>query len=126
MPGRPRVVKVRGEWLPVLPLARYMDHPARAEGAPPAMLVLVQAEGRRIALEVDRLVGQQQVVVKNLELNYRRVPGVSGATIMGDGSVALILDVAALVRSTDGTVPSSSPARGRNTAHDPAAQPALH
>ena len=126
MPGRPRVVKVRGEWLPVLPLARYMDHPARAEGAPPAMLVLVQAEGRRIALEVDRLVGQQQVVVKNLELNYRRVPGVSGATIMGDGSVALILDVAALVRSTDGAVPSSSPARGRNTAQDPAAQPALH
>ena len=68
------------------------------------LLVLVQAEGRRVALEVDSLVGRQQVVVKNLELNYRKVPGVSGATIMGDGSVALILDAAALVRSVDGTV----------------------
>ena len=52
----------------------------------------------RVVLLVDELLGQQQVVVKNLETNYRKVPGVSGATIMGDGSVALILDVGALVR----------------------------
>jgi len=62
------------------------------------MHVLIEGDGRRIALEVDQLVGQQQVVVKNLEANYRKVPGVSGATILGDGRVALILDVGALVR----------------------------
>jgi two-component system chemotaxis sensor kinase CheA len=58
-----------------------------------AIAVVVQGRGRRYALLVDELVGQQQVVVKNLETNYRKVPGVSAATIMGDGSVALILDV---------------------------------
>ena len=59
---------------------------------------MVEAEGRRAALLVDELLGQQQVVVKNLESNYRRVDDVSGATIMGDGRVALILDVGSLVR----------------------------
>jgi len=59
-------------------------------------LVVVEAEGRRAALLVDELLGQHQVVVKNLEANYRRVDHVSGATIMGDGSVALILDVVSL------------------------------
>ena len=58
--------------------------------------VIVQGEGRRYALLVDDLIGQQQVVVKNLETNYRKVPGVSAATILGDGSVALILDIAGL------------------------------
>ena len=62
------------------------------------MHVVIEAGGRRVALEVDQLVGQQQVVVKNLEANYRKVPGISGATIMADGRVALILDVASLVR----------------------------
>ena len=52
----------------------------------------------RVGLVVDELLGQQQVVVKNLEANYRRVDDVSGATIMGDGRVALILDVGSLVR----------------------------
>ncbi|MEG2568694.1 MAG: chemotaxis protein CheW, partial [Acinetobacter sp.] len=58
--------------------------------------VIVQSAGNRYALLVDQLIGQHQVVVKNLELNYRKVPGISAATILGDGSVALILDVAAL------------------------------
>ncbi len=98
-----RVVKVRTEYLPVVALGHAMG--ALCEHAPgaPAMLVVVQAEGRRIALEVGELVGQQQVVVKNLESNYQKVAGVSGATIMGDGSVALILDVAALVRGLPGS-----------------------
>jgi two-component system chemotaxis sensor kinase CheA len=92
-----RVVKVREEYLPVVPLDEVFcitrtDEPSRV------MLVVVEAEGRQVALQVDQLVGQQQVVVKNLEANYRKVPNVSGATIMGDGSVALILDVSALVR----------------------------
>ena len=62
------------------------------------IMVVVEAEGGRVALLVDELLGQQQVVVKNLEANYRRVDDVSGATIRGDGRVALILDIGALVR----------------------------
>ena len=61
-------------------------------------MVVVESDGTRMALLVDELLGQQQVVVKNLEANYRKVDYVSGATIMGDGQVALILDVAGLVR----------------------------
>jgi two-component system chemotaxis sensor kinase CheA len=60
--------------------------------------VVVEAEGSRVALLVDELLGQQQVVVKNLEANYRKVHNVSGATILGDGTVALILDTSTLVR----------------------------
>jgi two-component system chemotaxis sensor kinase CheA len=64
------------------------------------IVVILETEGKKAALFIDELVGQQQVVVKNLEANYRKVAGISGATIMGDGGVALILDVAALVRSS--------------------------
>jgi two-component system chemotaxis sensor kinase CheA len=62
------------------------------------LLVVVEGDGRRGGLLVDDLVGQQQVVIKSLEANYRRVDGMAGATIMGDGSVALILDVPGLIR----------------------------
>ena len=62
------------------------------------IMVVVEADGSRVVLLVDELLGQQQVVVKNLESNYRKVPNVSGATILGDGKVALILDTGALVR----------------------------
>jgi two-component system, chemotaxis family, sensor kinase CheA len=58
----------------------------------------VEAEGRRAAVLVDELLGQHQVVVKNLETNYRRVSDISGATILGDGRVALIVDTASLVK----------------------------
>jgi len=61
--------------------------------------VILQAEGKRFALLVDQLIGQHQVVLKNLETNYRKVPCISAATILGDGSVALIVDVAALQRT---------------------------
>jgi two-component system chemotaxis sensor kinase CheA len=61
-------------------------------------MVIVEAEGKRVAALVDELLGQHQVVVKNLESNYRRVPDVSGATILGDGRVALIIDVGGLVK----------------------------
>ena len=65
-----------------------------------AIAVILQAEDVRFALIVDHLIGQHQVVVKNLETNYRKVPGISAATILGDGSVALIVDVFALRRTT--------------------------
>lgn len=96
--GSSRVVQVRDAYMPVVALKEVFGvNPAYA-GGQSQILVIVEAEGRHIALEVDELVGQQQVVVKNLESNYRKVPNVSGATIMGDGRVALILDVAGLIR----------------------------
>jgi two-component system chemotaxis sensor kinase CheA len=96
--GTNRVVQVREEYMPVLDLESVFSVPreGRAEGN--GIMVIVEAEGGRIAVLVDELLGQQQVVVKNLESNYRKVPNVSGATILGDGRVALILDVGALVR----------------------------
>jgi two-component system chemotaxis sensor kinase CheA len=96
--GSGRVVQVRDEYMPVLELEQVFDVPRCASEDSNQILVVVEAEGGRVALKVDQLLGQQQVVVKNLEANYRRVPDVSGATIMGDGRVALILDVGSLVR----------------------------
>jgi two-component system chemotaxis sensor kinase CheA len=93
-----RMLRVRDDYLPLLDLAAFYGlstgQAVPAHGTPgvPAMVVIVEADGQRLALEVDELLGQQQVVVKNLESNYRRVPGVSGATILGDGRVALIVD----------------------------------
>ena len=94
--GSGQVARVRADFLPIVDLERVFN--VRRDTAPPSkpVLVVVEADGRRAALLVDELLGQHQVVVKNLEANYRRVDYVSGATIMGDGSVALILDVAAL------------------------------
>jgi two-component system, chemotaxis family, sensor kinase CheA len=96
--GSGRVVEVRDEYMPVIELERVFNVPRLAHDAPSNIMVVVEAEGGRVAMMVDELLGQQQVVVKNLESNYRRVEDVSGATIMGDGRVALILDVGALVR----------------------------
>ncbi|WP_374676313.1 chemotaxis protein CheA [Ideonella sp.] len=95
-----RVVEVRDEFMPVIDLEKVFDVPRFDFENVSNIMVVVEAEGGRVALLVDELLGQQQVVVKNLEANYRKVPDVSGATIMGDGRVALILDVGALVRRT--------------------------
>jgi two-component system chemotaxis sensor kinase CheA len=96
--GSGRVVKVREQFLPVVALDEIFAVPRAGAAQRSEIMVIVEAEGRRVALLVDELLGQHQVVVKNLEANYRRVPGVSGATILGDGRVSLIIDVAALVR----------------------------
>lgn len=97
--GTGRLVEVRQEYLPLLQLDQLfaVPRPTPKEGG---IMIVVEAEGGRVALLVDELIGQHQVVVKNLEANYRKVPGVSGATILGDGRVALILDTAWLVRRT--------------------------
>ncbi|MEW6354462.1 MAG: chemotaxis protein CheA [Pseudomonadota bacterium] len=93
-----RVVQVRGEYLPLVALHRVFGIDSKITDPEQGILVLLEAEGKKIALLVDALVGQHQVVLKSLESNYRKVDGVAGATIMGDGRVALILDVASLVR----------------------------
>ncbi len=96
--GSGRVVEVRNEYLPIIALEELFAVPRSVAHGDAGIMIVVEAEGARVALLVDELVGQHQVVVKNLEANYRKVPGVSGATILGDGRVALILDVAWLVR----------------------------
>ncbi|HWI11921.1 MAG TPA: chemotaxis protein CheW [Burkholderiaceae bacterium] len=96
--GSGRVIEVRDEFMPVLDLERIFEVPRVDFDSASGIMVVAEAEGGRVALLVDQLLGQQQVVVKNLEANYRRVDDISGATIMGDGRVALILDVGSLVR----------------------------
>lgn len=93
-----QLVKVRDEYMPVIELEKVFQIPRFDFEKSSDIMVVVEAEGSRVALLVDELLGQQQVVVKNLESNYRKVPNVSGATILGDGKVALILDTGALVR----------------------------
>lgn len=93
-----QLVKVRDEYMPVIELEKVFQIPRFDFERSSDIMVVVEADGSRVALLVDELLGQQQVVVKNLESNYRKVPNVSGATILGDGKVALILDTGALVR----------------------------
>ncbi|MFC7299378.1 chemotaxis protein CheA [Herminiimonas aquatilis] len=98
--GQGKVVKVRGDYLPLIPLYKMFEIEPRFIDPSEGIVVILESEGRKAALFIDELVGQQQVVVKNLESNYRKVAGISGATILGDGGVSLIIDVAALLRSS--------------------------
>ena len=92
------VMHVRGEYLALIELGKLFDISSAIQRPTDGIAVIVQADGSRFALLVDQLVSQHQVVVKNIETNYRKVPGVSAATILGDGNVALIIDVAAMQR----------------------------
>jgi len=98
MAGDDVVIKVRDEYLPVIAIHEVLNVENAITDPTKSIAVIVQGEGRRYAMLVDELIGQQQVVVKNLEDNYRKVPGISAATILGDGSVALILDITGLHR----------------------------
>lgn len=98
--GEGRLVQVRGEYLPVIALHEIFNLRPKVTDVHRGILVILEAENQKAALFVDDLIGQHQVVIKSLESNYRRVQGVSGATIMGDGKVALILDTAALVMAS--------------------------
>ncbi|MDO8465592.1 MAG: chemotaxis protein CheA [Gallionella sp.] len=96
--GQGQVLHVRGEYLPVIALHRVFGIQPKVTKPTEGILVLLEAEGQKVALFVDDLVSQHQVVIKSLETNYRKVTGISGATIMGDGRVAMIMDVGALVK----------------------------
>ena len=91
-----RLIQVRGEYLPVVVLHEVFNIKSSWTDFTQGIMVVLDADGAKAALFVDALVGQHQVVIKSLEANYRRVAGVSGATIMGDGHVAMILDVSAI------------------------------
>jgi two-component system chemotaxis sensor kinase CheA len=96
--GQGEVFWFRDRYLPVVRLHEVFGLTPRTTQLHEGLIMVVEGEGRRVGLFVDDLLGQQQVVIKSLETNFRRVEGVSGATILGDGAVALILDVAGLIR----------------------------
>lgn len=98
--GKGRVVHIRGEYLPLLPLYKIFNLEPRFKRPEDGILVVVESAEGKLALFVDELISQNQVVIKSLETHYRRVEGVSGATIMGDGRVALIIDIEQLARMT--------------------------
>ncbi|HEV2538866.1 MAG TPA: chemotaxis protein CheA [Frateuria sp.] len=98
MPGGGELFRFRGEYLPLLRLHQLFGCAGARQAIEDGLLIVVEGDGGRVGLFVDGLVGQQQAVVKSLEANYRRVQGVSGATILADGSVALIVDVAGATR----------------------------
>jgi two-component system chemotaxis sensor kinase CheA len=96
--GRGEVFAFRGDYLPIVRLHDLFGVTPRARALHEGLIVVAEGDGRRIGLFVDELLGQQQVVIKSMEANYGPVDGVAGATILGDGSVALILDVPGLIR----------------------------
>lgn len=96
--GKGEVVIVRGESIPMLRTSELLGLQTRLTRSTEGLVVIAIHQGKRYALLVEEVLGQQQVVIKNLDANYRRIEGTMGATIMGDGRVALILDVAGLAR----------------------------
>lgn len=123
--GGPEILAVRDEYVPLLRLDRLFNVQARAGSLTEGIVVIVEADGKRVGLFVDDLLGQQQVVLKSLEPHCTRLEGISAATILGDGTVALILDAGSLVRQAHSTaaVLASNPA-GLN--RPGAIPPALH
>ena len=96
--GRSEVYRVRSEHIPIIRLYESFDVDSDTSELTGALLVIVEANGQRVGVMVDELLNQQQVVIKSLETNFEAVPGISGATILGDGTVALIIDIPGLIQ----------------------------
>jgi two-component system chemotaxis sensor kinase CheA len=92
------VFSFRGDYLPIIRLHDIFGVEPRSRDLGAGLIMVVEGDGRRAGLFIDDLLGQQQVVIKSMETNYRRIDGIGGATILGEGAVALILDVAGLIR----------------------------
>lgn len=101
--GRGEAFHFRGEFVPVIRLHALFGIPSTINDPAEGILVVAESEGRKVALLGDDLLGQQQVVLKSLETNFRKVEGIAAATILGDGRVALILDVPGLIRLAGNT-----------------------
>ena len=97
--GNMILYRLREDNVPIIPIYREFGIEADNTDVDHALLVVVEADGQKVGLLVDELLAQQQVVIKSLEQNYRRVEGISGATILGDGSVSMILDVPGLINN---------------------------
>ena len=100
--GAGEVFSFRGDYLPIVRLHDLFGIEPRSRVLQDGLVVVAEGDGKRVGLFVDELLGQQQVVIKSMESNYGRVEGISGATILGDGLVALILDVPGLIRAASG------------------------
>ena len=107
--GSAQVYRLRDEYIPILRLYDLFGITPRTTQLEQGLLVMVEGDGQKIGLFVDELLSQQQIVIKSLESNYQKVEGISGATILGDGSVALILDVAGLIRLFHTQIPQKRP-----------------
>ena len=103
--GTSSLIFVRDRYLPIIPLHEVFDIEARHKEPTSGILVVIASDDKRAALLVDELVGQQQIVVKNIESNFRKINNISGATIMGDGKVSLIIDVSDLLNSQYTRIP---------------------
>ena len=110
--GRTEVFRLRDEYLPVVKLCDQFGVEPDSRSAEDGLLVVVESDGKRAGVLVDDLLAQQQVVIKSLETNYGHVPGIAAATILGDGRVALILDVDAVVVDSRNDIASSFPLAG--------------
>ncbi len=95
--GSAELYRLRGEYIPIIRLYELFGVEAQSTVLEQGLLVVVEGEGRRACIFVDELLGQQQVVIKSLETNYRKVDGISGATILGDGTVAMIIDAGGVI-----------------------------
>jgi two-component system chemotaxis sensor kinase CheA len=95
--GDMTLYRLREDNVPVIPIYQLFDLPADTKEVDNALLVVVEADGQKVGLMVDDLLAQQQVVIKSLKDNYQQVEGISGATILGDGSVAMIIDVPGMI-----------------------------
>ena len=96
--GKAEVYRLREEYIPILRLYELFDIQSATTQLEQGLLVIVEGDGQKIGLFVDELLSQQQIVIKSLETNYKQIQGISGATILGDGSVSLILDIAGLIQ----------------------------
>jgi two-component system chemotaxis sensor kinase CheA len=92
------VVNIRGDYLPIIPLYELFNMDSLVKEPEKGVLILIDADGEKAAILVDALLDEHQVVIKSMEANYRKVDGTAGATILGDGKVALILDVKSLLQ----------------------------
>jgi two-component system chemotaxis sensor kinase CheA len=115
--GAGDAIAVRGRVLPMVRLHRLFGVTPRSEDPTDGLVVIAEHEGRQAALLVDELLGQQQVVIKSLEANFQKLQGVAGATILGDGRVALILDVPGLVAMSRSASRVRERVTGGPTAH---------
>ncbi len=102
--GKAELYKLRDEYIPIIRLYQAFNIEPDTRTLDNGLLVVVEGDGQKAGLMVDDLLAQQQVVIKSLETNFRRVEGLSGATILGDGTVALILDVAGVIRVSQGRI----------------------
>lgn len=96
--GGLNVLRLRDEYIPILRLHQIFNHSGAIEDLNKGLLVIVESDNQKVGLLVDDLLAQQQVVIKSLEANYQKVEGVSGATILGDGRVSLIIDITGLIK----------------------------